>query len=293
MTVAPRARWPSAVGLAAAVLALVVAAAAATQGVGGLNEAVEAAAGGSGGALGRLASWLPFGFAFGAGMVSAVNPCGFAMLPAYLALYLRGGGDAAQVAQAGLARRLARALLVAASVSVGFLALFALAGLALGAGGRSLAAAFPWLGLATGVALVLAGAWTVRGGQLQSALGERLSHGVATRAGDGIAGYVAFGVAYGLASLSCTLPIFLAVLGSSLTLGDLPGVAAQLAAYGAGMGTVVTVLTLSLALLRHAVVDRARAAVRYVGPIASVTMLAAGAYVVYYWLTLGGLLPRA
>jgi cytochrome c biogenesis protein CcdA len=291
MTTGTRAHWPSAVGLAAAVLALVVAAAAATQGVGALNEAVESASGGSGGALGRLASWLPFGFAFGAGMVSAVNPCGFAMLPAYLALYLRGGG-ATEGGQASLPRRLARALLVAASVSLGFIALFAVAGLVLGAGGRSLAAAFPWLGLATGVALVFVGAWAVRGGELQSALSERLSHGVASRAGDGIGGYVAFGLAYGLASLSCTLPIFLAVLGSSLTLGDLPGVAAQLGAYGAGMGAVVTVLTLSLALLRHAVVDRARAAVRYVAPIAAATMLAAGAYVVYYWLTLGGLLPR-
>ncbi len=27
---------------------------------------------------------IPLGYAFGAGMVSTVNPCGFAMLPAYL-----------------------------------------------------------------------------------------------------------------------------------------------------------------------------------------------------------------
>ncbi|MGA7671260.1 MAG: hypothetical protein WBW04_12620, partial [Nitrolancea sp.] len=31
---------------------------------------------------------LPLGYAFGAGMVAAVNPCGFALLPAYLGLYL-------------------------------------------------------------------------------------------------------------------------------------------------------------------------------------------------------------
>lgn len=31
-----------------------------------------------------LAAVLPFGFAFGAGMIAAVNLCGFAMLPAYL-----------------------------------------------------------------------------------------------------------------------------------------------------------------------------------------------------------------
>lgn len=36
----------------------------------------------------RLADYLPMGYAFGAGMVSTVNPCGFAMLPAYLSLYM-------------------------------------------------------------------------------------------------------------------------------------------------------------------------------------------------------------
>jgi hypothetical protein len=36
--------------------------------------------------LTELAAVLPFGFAFGVGMVAAVNPCGFAMLPAYLSL---------------------------------------------------------------------------------------------------------------------------------------------------------------------------------------------------------------
>ena len=35
-----------------------------------------------------IAHLIPLGYAFGAGMVSTVNPCGFAMLPAYLGLYL-------------------------------------------------------------------------------------------------------------------------------------------------------------------------------------------------------------
>ncbi|MGW8194631.1 MAG: cytochrome c biogenesis CcdA family protein, partial [Desulforhopalus sp.] len=38
--------------------------------------------------IGQMADLLPFGYAYGAGMVSAVNPCGFAMLPVYLTLYL-------------------------------------------------------------------------------------------------------------------------------------------------------------------------------------------------------------
>jgi cytochrome c biogenesis protein CcdA len=38
--------------------------------------------------LSSLTGALPVGLAFGAGMIAAVNPCGFAMLPAYLSLYL-------------------------------------------------------------------------------------------------------------------------------------------------------------------------------------------------------------
>ena len=41
--------------------------------------------------LGTLGDFLPFGFAFAAGMVSTVNPCGFMMLPAYLGLYVGTG----------------------------------------------------------------------------------------------------------------------------------------------------------------------------------------------------------
>ncbi len=43
--------------------------------------------------LSGLVAVLPVGYAFGAGMVSAVNPCGFAMLPAYLSLYLGARED--------------------------------------------------------------------------------------------------------------------------------------------------------------------------------------------------------
>ncbi|MDZ7799411.1 MAG: hypothetical protein U5K81_01295 [Trueperaceae bacterium] len=107
--------------------------------------------------------------------------------------------------------------------------------------------------------------------------------------GRGLRGYFAFGLAYGLASLSCTLPVFLAVVGSSLTLASLPEMGLQLVAYGLGMGFVITVLTVSLAAFRQALVDRAKRAVRYVTPISAALMLVAGAYIVYYWLTIGGL----
>ena len=78
---------------------------------------------------------IPLGYAFGAGMVSTVNPCGFAMLPAYLGLYLGsrninavalGGASQPDSATASLSVRsqLTRAVLVSLVITGGFLLLF-------------------------------------------------------------------------------------------------------------------------------------------------------------------------
>lgn len=289
MTQAAPSRVAASLALVLATVGAAVVGAMLTQGsVGALNQGVEALSSSSAGALDRLAAFLPLGFAFGAGLVSAVNPCGFAMLPAYLGLYLQGNLEASDT-RGG---RLGRACQVSVAVTSGFAVLFGVVGTAIGLGTRSLTSAFPWIGLATGFLLVLVGAWSWFGGTIYSRLGERVSQRVALGANGGLRGYFVFGLAYGLASLSCTLPIFLAVLGSTLTVGSLPAVGLQLLLYALGMGFVITVLTLSLALFQQALVSRMRQAVRWVGPVSAVLMLVAGAYIIYYWLTLGGLLAR-
>ncbi len=98
--------------------------------------------------LAELAAVLPFGFAFGVGMVAAVNPCGFAMLPAYLSLYL--GAHEEDFGKRHPMTRLLRALLVGATVSSGFVVLFGLAGLIISAGGSALLGVMPALGIVIG-----------------------------------------------------------------------------------------------------------------------------------------------
>src|SRR5210317_507873 len=58
--------------------------------------------------LANLTRLLPVGFAFAAGMVASVNPCGVLILPSY-ALYQVGSGSE----NTPTARRLLRAVLVA------------------------------------------------------------------------------------------------------------------------------------------------------------------------------------
>ena len=53
------------------------------------------------------------GLAFAAGMIAALNPCGFAMLPAYLALVVNGE-------QTSRPRAVGQALTATAAMAVGF-----------------------------------------------------------------------------------------------------------------------------------------------------------------------------
>lgn len=237
--------------------------------------------------LGRVADFLPFGYAFGAGMVSAVNPCGFAMLPAYLGLYL-GSGDERFV-QASTARRFAQALVVAGVVSAGFVALFGGAGLMIALIGAFVVNAFPWIGLGVGLLLSGLGFWLLTGHALYADLAERLAARLGHPSQRGMRGFFVFGVGYGTASLSCTLPIFLAVVGSAFAARGFLSAAAQFLGYALGMGLVVVALTLALALFKGAVVGRLRQTLPYFQTLSAGLLLLAGVYIVYYWLTVGQL----
>ncbi len=239
-------------------------------------------------ALGRVADLLPLGYAFGAGMVAAVNPCGFAMLPAYLGLYL--GTRDPEGLQRSLGHRLAQALLVSLLVTAGFVLLFGVAGLLISAGARAIIAYVPWIGLFIGVLLILVGAWLLGGGTLYTSLGDRMAAELGRPTETNVKGYFLFGLSYGIASLSCTLPVFLTVVGGTVAAGGFLSATFQFVMYALGMGFVILMLTLGIALFKGAVVGTLRRALPYVQSVGAILLVIAGAYIVYYWLTLGGLL---
>jgi cytochrome c-type biogenesis protein len=283
--IAGRWRRPALIGLAAVVAAVLLANLTSGPG-GGLNPLVEGASGVSSTALGDLGLLLPFGFAFAAGMASATNPCGFALLPAYIGLLL-GHGAGREAPR--LRKRLATAGLITLAVTSGFIVLFASAGLLVGAGGQAVTDIFPVVGLLVGVLLIGAGTYRLGGGLLYSAAPEQLSARLGAGS-TGPRGYLLFGLTYGIASLSCTLPIFLAVLGGSLATASIGDTLAQMVLYGLGMGFVISLLTLAVALFRESMQRWLKKAMRYADPLGTAFLFIAGMYIVYYWLTIGGLL---
>jgi cytochrome c-type biogenesis protein len=219
----------------------------------------------------------PLAYAFGVGMVATVNPCGFAMLPAYLSFFLglEGAGDDART-------NVLRALLIGATITAGFVAVFGVLGLVFTAFSVSVQSTIeswlPWLTIALGLFLVVLGGQLLRGRALNFRI-PTPSSGVDDRQ---LASVFVFGVSYALVSLSCTIPLFLAVVSTTFTdKNAVSGIATYLA-YALGMGVVLVTLTVALALARQSLVRTIRRALPYVYKVSGALLVVAGAYVAYY-----------
>jgi len=236
--------------------------------------------------VGQLASYLELGYGFGAGMVSAVNPCGFAMLPVYLTLYL--GANESEYENRSWYSRFLRAVGVTAVVTAGFSLLFLLIGMVILAGGKAILALVPWFAVLVGFFLFALGIWLMFGKHLSCSFLLRLSSKIGDPRQMTIKGFFLFGLAFGMTSMSCTLPIFLAVVGSSINQGDFVQGMHQFLAFISGTGLVLLILTLSLAFIKGGVVlDAMRKIQPMVDKISAVFLLVAGGYIIYYWLTSG------
>ncbi len=214
--------------------------------------------------------------AFTAGLVATVNPCGFAMLPAYLGYFI--GLDDDTVDRSAAIRR---AFVIGGVVSAGFLLVFGVTGAIMVAGLRSIATYIPWAALVVGVGLVGLGIALLRGFYLN----VRLPQVKRVRREHNYRAIFAFGVSYALASLSCTLPIFLSLVAGTFTQASFFGGFAAFLAYAAGMSFVLLAVTVAMALGKVTLVKRMRAASQHVNRISGVVLILAGGFIVWYWST--------
>lgn len=216
---------------------------------------------------------VPFLLAFTGGLVATVNPCGFAMLPAYLSFFLGLDDGAGREVGAG------QALRVGVAVAAGFIVVFGLAWVLLAAGIRAMITVVPWIALVVGAVVLVLGVWMLSGRPLPIRLPTpgRAADGRSTGA------IFVFGLAYAVASLSCTLPVFLAVVAGTATRLSLGSGLAVFGAYAVGMALPLLALTVALAVGRDTLVRRARGLGRVVNRVAGGLLLVAGVYIVLYW----------
>jgi cytochrome c biogenesis protein CcdA len=215
--------------------------------------------------------------AFGAGLVATINPCGFAMLPAYLSYFM-----GIQSEERSKADALRSAFAVGGVVSAGFLVVFGIAGIVITAGFRAFTQWIPWIALGIGVLVgVLGVAMLFFGYELRVGL-PKAKRG---RRGEGWGNVFSFGVSYGVASLSCTLPVFLVAVAGQLTQRSLVGGVAVFLAYTVGMSLMLLTITVVLALGKTTLVGRLRSSAQYINRASGAILVAAGAFIVWFWTT--------
>lgn len=218
--------------------------------------------------------------ALGAGLLAAVNPCGFALLPAYVSLLIGREDDLSRGAAIG------RALALTGAMTLGFASVFAVFGLAIAPVAAQVQQHLPWFTVVLGITLAFLGIWMLAGRTLKLPtlrLPGRKSQPVQakpiTRSFWSMTG---FGVSYAVASLSCTIAPFLAVVVGGFRSGSaIEGIVLFLA-YAAGMGLVVGTLAIATALASSGTVNGLRKAGRWTPRLAGVLLAFSGAYVAYY-----------
>ncbi len=221
-------------------------------------------------------------YAFSVGIVGFLNPCGFAMLPAYVAHYL----GAAERYNRSIGQNILRALGLGLTVSAGFVTVFGLIGLLFSLIRDFLVPNAFWIGAIMGALLMVLGLLMLLGkNPLMIPAFERWAGRVSqikgSQAEKDLLFYYLYGVSYALASLGCAMPIFLSVIGYSFTEGWLNG-AVQFGAYALGMSMTMMAVSLISALsknLMRAILPIIMGGFRWVSGL---VVIGIGLYLIWY-----------
>jgi cytochrome c-type biogenesis protein len=225
-------------------------------------------------------------YAFLLGAATVFNPCGFGLLPAYLGLYL-----AVDDSRPNARARVRRSLTVSVAVAASFAVLFGVTGAIFSFAANWIVRSLPWVGVAVGVVLVIVGATILTGRPLLFSAPEQIADKMGGWVGgSGVRAYTAFGVAYALVSLGCSFPLFFALVGAAMAAGSVGTAIAAFALFGAGMASVLAILTVIAGTLSFEVLRRGRRVTRVMTRIGAVLVLLSGGYVVFYWLSAGRVL---
>ena len=226
--------------------------------------------------------------AFSAGLVSFTNPCGFALLPVYITYYFKNEN----LEKSSFFKRIFFGLLFGLNVSSGFAAAFLIVGVIVSYVGKWLLKYVGFFDALIGLLLVIIGfifLFNLNGKFNLSRLtnfGERLK---ANKLRNKYASFFLYGIGFALASLGCTLPIFLVVVASAIkSNGFFNGIIIFLI-YAAGMSLFMILFSLAVAFSKTVIEKILKKWMPYIYKLGAVIVIVAGIYLIYNQIVLGRL----
>ena len=216
-----------------------------------------------------------FAYSFILGVMAAVNPCGFVLLPTYLVYYL---GTEMERGDESPARTLNRGLVVGMSVSAGFVALFFVVGIISEVFTKAIESNAKYVSLVIGVALVAMGIAMLSGWKPRV-----IQPDVNIRRERTMVNMFLFGIIYAIASLGCTIGFLTSVIFGSVGRHGYFSAVVSMLLYALGMGMLVTSLTVALAFARVGFVSALKRSLRWFDTVAATFVVLTGLYLTWYW----------
>ena len=217
-----------------------------------------------------------FAYSFILGVMAAVNPCGFVLLPTYLVYYL---GTELNRDDESKTTTLRRGLSVGIAVSSGFIGLFLVVGIISRAFTTVISENAKYAALVIGIGLIAMGIAMLFGWKLPIAQPD-----VSVQRKRTTWNMFLFGIVYAIASIGCTIGLLISViLGSINRHGFVSGVI-SIVLYGLGMGLLVTSLTVALAFARVGLVSTIKKSFKWFDKVSAVFVVLTGLYLSWYWL---------
>ncbi len=216
-----------------------------------------------------------FAYSFVLGVLAAVNPCGFVLLPTYLMFFLGLEGSRPNDSQRA---SVGRALRVGLATSSGFIALFLVVGAISRLFTNAIERNAKYASIVIGVALVAMGVAMLAGWKPR-VITPSVSGGRERTFGS----MFLFGIAYAIASIGCTIGFLTSVILGSISVHGFVSGVLSIVLYGIGMGAIVTALTVSLAFAKGGLLRVLRSGMRHLDRVSAVFVLLTGLYLTWYW----------
>ena len=217
-----------------------------------------------------------FAYSFILGVMAAVNPCGFVLLPTYLVYYL---GTELNREDENKTTTLRRGLTVGTAVSSGFIGLFLVVGIISRAFTTVIRDNAKYAALVIGIGLVAMGIAMLFGWKPPIAQPD-----VSVKRKRTTWNMFLFGIVYAIASIGCTIGLLISVILGSINRNGFVSGVISIALYGLGMGLLVTSLTVALAFTRVGLVSTIKMSFKWFDKVSAVFVVLTGLYLSWYWL---------
>lgn len=215
---------------------------------------------------------VPLALVLGAGFVTLLSPCGYALLPGLIG-YLLGGKVSIRGAVRG-----------ALTAIFGVLLVFVAVGIILSIASGLIRAVVPHLTIVAAVIIMAIGIAKIFDLNIP-VIGNAPNINIKPT------GFFTYGIAYAFAGAGCTFPIFFAVLLYASTVPGI-GALATMLTYSVGLAVPLLITSVLTATANDAIVRRIARLTGKIQRVSGSALLAAGVYLIYSYLTSGALLPN-